>query len=60
MGTNNVTLDKEAKILLLKILNQGYITSEQKEVLTGKLNLPTLNVEVIDKREQVSNEYLHS
>ncbi|GIJ95801.1 hypothetical protein CAPN001_03700 [Capnocytophaga stomatis] len=51
-------LDKEAKVLLLKILKQGYITPEQLKELTQKIELPLIQIEVIDKREQVKDSWL--
>ncbi|GIM52747.1 hypothetical protein CAPN004_17770 [Capnocytophaga cynodegmi] len=53
-------LDKEAKVLLLKILKQGYITPEQLKELTQKIELPLIQIEVIDKREQVKDSWLNN
>ncbi|CEN33609.1 hypothetical protein [Capnocytophaga cynodegmi] len=53
-------LDKEAKVLLLKILKQGYITPEQLKELTQKIELPLIQIEVIDKREQVKDPWLNN
>ncbi|MDO4782408.1 MAG: hypothetical protein Q4A09_04230 [Capnocytophaga felis] len=58
MNNDTKPLDKEAKILLLKILKQGYITPEQLKELTQKIELPLIQIEVIDKREQVKDSWL--
>ncbi|ATA74919.1 MULTISPECIES: hypothetical protein [Capnocytophaga] len=58
MNNEAKPLDKEAKILLLKILKQGYISPENLKELEQKIHLPSLRIEVIDKREQVQPDYI--
>lgn len=58
MNNENKPLDKEAKVLLLKILKQGYISPENLKELGQKINLPSMRIEVIDKREQVRPDYI--
>jgi hypothetical protein len=45
----NKTLDKDTKILLLKIIQKGEITEDDFKELREKLGFETIIVEVIDK-----------
>lgn len=49
-------LSKGAKVLLLNILKQGYITPNQIRAMTSAIDLPTIQIEIIDKTEQVEEQ----
>ncbi len=47
--TTNTTLEKDAKILLLKVLKKGIITKDEKKQLAKLIDLPEIQIEIIDK-----------
>lgn len=47
--TGNKAITRKAKVLLLQILKQGYITPQQIKDLASTIDLPMLQIEVIDK-----------
>ncbi len=54
--TNNeqgIKLDRNSKILLLNILQQGYITAEQKDDVQKLLQIPLVRLCFADSREVV-------
>lgn len=57
IDSTNIT--KELKITLLKLLKKGVVSKEDKEELIKLLELPAVQIEIIDKREQVRHELLN-
>lgn len=56
-ATNDNTgtkLDRNAKILLLNILQQGYITEEQRKQLEELLQIPSIRICYADSAEVVN------
>ncbi len=53
MLKENSPLGKEAKLLLLKILKQGYVTPQQTQELAKAIEMPSINIEIIDKTKDV-------
>ena len=55
--TNNKLKDtiisKEVKIYLLKLIKKGMITADEKGELSKLLDFPMMQIEVIDKTEDV-------
>jgi len=50
------TINRDAKVLLLKAMQRGYFTEDERLQLLKILNAETLTIEVIDSREQVRKE----
>jgi len=51
-------LSREAKILMLGILQSGVITRDQAKELCALLGLDSLTVEIIDNRDKVDKDLL--
>jgi hypothetical protein len=45
--------DRETRIMLLSALKRGYFTNSELDLLSQKTGLKRIEVEVIDRREQV-------
>lgn len=50
---HQMRLSKELKLFFLKLLQKGYLTQVDKDALIEFLELPAVQVEIIDKREEV-------
>jgi hypothetical protein len=53
MNNENISLDRETKIMLLRALRCGYFTRDDIRLLSEKVGLETITVEIIDRSEQV-------
>lgn len=51
-----VQLNREAKLYLVGILKNGFITQNDVYKIAGMTNLNSLRIEVIDRREQVEKD----
>ncbi len=52
----NTKITKELKILLLKTLKNGVLTAEDKTELVKLLELPCVQIEVINSREELEQK----
>lgn len=50
-------LNRDAKIKLLQVLQAGALTESDQKELRQLLGVNPITLEIIDRREQVNNEY---
>ncbi|MDH6356960.1 hypothetical protein [Parabacteroides sp. PF5-9] len=56
MNSENTPIDKEVKIMLLKVLKKGYFSTGDLNLLRAKIGFEPMLIEVIDSRDKVDHE----
>jgi hypothetical protein len=54
--TENRPIDRQTKIMLLEAMKRGYFTPSDVALLSERVGIETICVEVIDRREQIDTE----
>jgi len=55
MNEEGMPLDREVKVMLLKVLRKGFFSPDDFKLLSEKAGYDPVTVEIIDRREQVND-----